>query len=61
MGDVFYGFDQANGTGANSDYSTHSNTYYYPWLLQQLYAYKQSTGTQLIDIPDCSLLQRCSQ
>lgn len=46
----FSGFDQANGTGAGSDYATHANTYYYPWLLQQLYAYKQSTGTQLIDI-----------
>jgi hypothetical protein len=46
----YSGFDQANGTGAASDYATHVNTYYYPWLLQQLYAYKQSTGTQLIDI-----------
>jgi Glycoside hydrolase family 44 len=47
----YSGFDQANGSGAaNSDYKTHASTYYYPWLLQQLYAYKQSTGTQLIDI-----------
>jgi hypothetical protein len=47
----FSGFDQANGSGAaNSDYKTHANTYYYPWLLQKLYAYKQSTGKQLIDI-----------
>ena len=47
----FSGFDQANGSGAaNSDYNTHNQTYYYPWLLQQLYAYKQQTGTQLIDI-----------
>jgi hypothetical protein len=45
------GFDQANGSSAaNSDYNTHSQTYYYPWLLQQLYAYKQQTGTQLIDV-----------
>ncbi len=45
------GFDQANGFGAaNSDYNTHNQTYYYPWLLQQLYAYKQQTGTQLIDV-----------
>jgi hypothetical protein len=45
------GFDQANGSGAaNSDYNTHSQTYYYPWLLQKLYAYKQQTGTQLIDV-----------
>jgi hypothetical protein len=45
------GFDQANGIGAaNSDYNTHGHTYYYPWLLQQLYAYKMATGTQLIDI-----------
>jgi hypothetical protein len=47
----FSGFDQANGSSAaNSDYKTHGGTYYYPWLLQQLYAYKQATGTQLIDI-----------
>jgi hypothetical protein len=45
------GFDQANGIGpANSDYNTHNHTYYYPWLLQQLYAYKQRTGTQLLDV-----------
>jgi hypothetical protein len=45
------GFDQANGfSAANSDYNTHNQTYYYPWLLQQLYAYKQQTGTQLLDV-----------
>ena len=47
----FSGLDQANGSGAaNSDYKTHSNTYYYPWLLQKLYAYRQTTGTPLIDV-----------
>ncbi len=46
----FSGYDQANGNGAGSDYATHGNTYYYPWLLKQLYAYKQSTGTSLLDI-----------
>ncbi|MGA3047448.1 MAG: glycoside hydrolase family 44 protein [Terracidiphilus sp.] len=44
------GLDQKNGTGAGSDYATHNNTYYYPWLLQQLYAYQQSHGTKLIDM-----------
>jgi hypothetical protein len=44
------GLDQANGTGAGSDYATHNNTYYYPWLLQQIYAYQQRTGTKLIDM-----------
>jgi hypothetical protein len=45
------GYDQANGSsGSNSDYNTHNQTYYYPWLLQQLYAYQQQTGTQLLDI-----------
>ena len=39
-----------DGATANSDYNTHNQTYYYPWLLQQLYAYKQQNGTQLIDI-----------
>jgi len=43
------GLDQKNGTGAGSDYATHNNTYYYPWLLQQLYAYQQAHGTKLID------------
>jgi hypothetical protein len=47
----FSGFDQANGSSAaNSDYNTHNQTYYYPWLLQQLYAYQQSTGTKMLDI-----------
>src|ERR1022692_1445927 len=45
------GLDQANGfSAATSDYNIHGKTYYYPWLLQQLQAYKQQTGTQLIDI-----------
>jgi Glycoside hydrolase family 44 len=46
----FSGYDQANGTGSASDYATHNNTYYYPWLLQQLHAYKQQTGTDLLDV-----------
>lgn len=47
----FSGFDQANGSSAaNSDYNTHNHTYYYPWLLQQLYAYQQNTGAKLLDI-----------
>jgi hypothetical protein len=44
------GKDQANGTGSGSDYATHNNTYYYPWLLQQLAAYKQANGINLIDV-----------
>lgn len=48
---LFYsGFDQQNGAGPESDYATHGDTYYYPWLLQQLAAYQQSTGTQLLDV-----------
>ncbi len=48
---LFYsGFDQQNGTGPGSDYVTHNNTYYYPWLLQQLASYQQSTGKQLLDV-----------
>jgi hypothetical protein len=48
---LFYsGFDQQNGTGPGSDYATHNNTYYYPWLMQQLASYQQSTGTQLLDV-----------
>jgi hypothetical protein len=47
----FSGFDQANGaSAANSDYNTHNHTYYYPWLLQQLYAYKQQNGVSLLDV-----------
>jgi hypothetical protein len=45
------GYDQTNGIGAaGSDYNTHNHTYYYPWLLQQLAAYQQSTGKQLINV-----------
>jgi hypothetical protein len=45
------GEDQLNGTAAaGSDFNTHSQTYYYPWLLQQLYAYRQSTGKQLLNV-----------
>jgi hypothetical protein len=47
----FSGLDQANGSSAStSDYVSHSHTYYYPWLLQQLAAYKQQHGVQLIDV-----------
>jgi hypothetical protein len=45
------GLDQTNGFSAPaSDYNTHGKTYYYPWLLQQLQAYRQQMGMQLIDI-----------
>jgi hypothetical protein len=48
---LFYsGFDQQNGAGPGSDYATHNNTYYYPWLMQQLASYRQSTGKQLLDV-----------
>jgi hypothetical protein len=48
---LFYsGYDQQNGTGPGSDYATHNNTYYYPWLMQQLYSYQQSSGKQLLDV-----------
>lgn len=48
---LFYsGFDQQNGTGPGSDYATHNNTYYYPWLMQQLSSYQRSTGTQLLNV-----------
>jgi hypothetical protein len=45
------GYDQKNGTSAaGSDYNTHSQTYYYPWLLQQLAAYQKNTGNQLLNV-----------
>lgn len=44
------GKDQSNGLGSGSDYATHNNTYYYPWLLKQLAAYKQAHGINLIDV-----------
>ena len=46
----YSGKDQNGGTGAGSDFATHGNTYYYPWLLQKIAAYKQQTGKQLIDV-----------
>jgi len=42
--------DMKGGTGAGSDYATHGNMYFYPWLLKQLAAYKQTNGVSLIDI-----------
>ena len=50
LGLFYSGFDQQNGTGAGSDYATHNNTYYYPWLMQQLASYQKSTGKQLLDV-----------
>lgn len=49
---LFYsGFDQQNGASSpGSDYNTYNQTYYYPWLMQQLYSYQQSTGKQLLNI-----------
>ncbi|MBV9181411.1 MAG: cellulase [Acidobacteria bacterium] len=44
------GYDQKNGMGSGSDYATHGNVYYYPWLLQQLSAYKQAHGVDLLNI-----------
>jgi hypothetical protein len=45
------GYDQQNGIAASgSDYNTHKQTYYYPWLLQQLYGYQQTTGKQLLNV-----------
>jgi ABC-type uncharacterized transport system substrate-binding protein len=45
------GNDQKNGIGAaGSDYNTHSQTYYYPWLLQKLAAYQKTTGNQLLNV-----------
>ncbi len=47
----YSGLDQANGTGGtSSDYNTHGQLYFYPWLLQKIQAYKQQTGIQLIDV-----------
>ena len=45
------GLDQQSGiSAAGSDYNTHNKTYYYPWLLQQLNNYQQTTGKQLINV-----------
>jgi Glycoside hydrolase family 44/Chitobiase/beta-hexosaminidase C-terminal domain len=45
------GMDQKNGTSIpGSDYSAHNDTYYYPYLLQQLYAYQQKTGIKMLDV-----------
>ena len=43
--------DQKVGlNSSSSDYATHSSTYYYPYLLQKLYAYKQANGVDLINV-----------
>jgi len=51
LGQFYSGLDQKNGASAQgSDYSTHNQTYYYPWLLQQLKNYQTTTGTKLLDV-----------
>jgi len=51
LAQFYSGYDQQNGASSpGSDYNTHGQTYYYPWLLQQLYAYQQSTGTHLLNV-----------
>jgi hypothetical protein len=51
LGQFYSGYDQQNGASSSgSDYNTHNHTYYYPWLLQQLFSYQQTTGTQLINV-----------
>ena len=51
LGMFFSGFDQQHGASpSNSDYNTHNHTYHYPWLLQQLRNYQQTTGKQLLNV-----------
>jgi hypothetical protein len=51
LGMFYSGFDQQNGAGgAASDFNTHNQTYHYPWLLQQLHNYQQTTGKQLLNV-----------
>ncbi|MGA2589865.1 MAG: glycoside hydrolase family 44 protein [Bryobacteraceae bacterium] len=51
LAQFYSGYDQQNGASSpGSDYNTHGQTYYYPWLLQQLYAHQQSTGTHLLNV-----------
>ena len=51
LGEYFSGYDQQNGAGGSgSDYNTHNQTYFYPWFLQQLYSYQQSSGQQLLNV-----------
>jgi fibronectin type 3 domain-containing protein len=51
LGLFYSGLDQQNGAGsATSDFNTHNHTYHYPWLLQQLHNYQQTTGKQLLNV-----------
>ncbi len=51
LGLFYSGLDQQKGAGgATSDYNTHNQTYHYPWLLQQLHNYQQTTGQQLLNV-----------
>jgi hypothetical protein len=51
LGQFYSGFDQQNGAGGSgSDFNQHNQTFYYPWLLQQLKSHEQSTGTRLLDV-----------
>jgi Glycoside hydrolase family 44 len=51
LAQFYSGYDQQNGADSpTSDYNTHNQTYHYPWLMQQLYAYQQRTGIQLLNV-----------
>ena len=51
LGMFYSGLDQQKGAGlSTSDYNTHNHTYHYPWLLQQLYSYQQTTGQHLLNV-----------
>lgn len=47
----FYSAKDDCGAG-NVDYTTHNNTYFVPWYLQQMQAYQQQYGVRILDYLD---------
>ena len=57
LGPVLWGWcayfhSARDGCTPGLDYSSHNNTYFVPWYLQQLAAYQQQHGTRILDYLD---------
>jgi hypothetical protein len=47
-----YFFSARDGCGIGTDYTSHGNTAFVPWYLQQMKAYEQAHGVRLVDYLD---------
>jgi len=47
-----YFYSALDGCAAGNDYTSHGNTYFVPWYLQQMKAYEQKKGLRILDFLD---------